>query len=84
VLDTWWASSEAIAQIPAHKGGVMTDNYLGAHLSQRPDVYLAAPRLLNASLPKLDYVLLNLRHTFPGDRDRIEKVWKRMQNQPNF
>lgn len=83
-LDTWQANRQAIAQISAHEGNVMTDNYLGAHLSQRPGVYLAYPNVLNETLPTLDYVVLNLRHTFPGDRESVEKVWKRIQNQPNF
>lgn len=83
-LDTWRASREAIAQIPAHAGGVMTDNYYGAHLSQRPQISLAQPRLLKRNLPETDYVLLNLRHPFPSDRDRIETVMQRLEKHPDF
>ena len=83
-LDTWQATRQAIAQIPAHEGGVITDNYLGPHLSHRTDIYLARPRFLKDTLPKTDYVLLNLRHPFPGDRDRVETVMQRVQKHPAF
>lgn len=83
-LDTWKATRQAVAQVSPHQGGVMADNYLGAHLSQRTNIYLAYPRILNENLAQIDYVLLNLRHPFPVDRDRVQKVFQRMQKQPEF
>lgn len=83
-LDTWQATRQAIEQIPRHEGGVLTDNYLGAHLSQRSYINLAYPRILKQDLTQTDYVLLNVRHPFPGDEDRIDRVMEQMQNNPNF
>lgn len=83
-LDTWKASRTAIEQISPHQGGVITDHYLGPHLSQRPDIYLATPRVLNEKLAQIDYVLLNLRHPFPETGDRVKKVFRRMQRRKDF
>lgn len=83
-LDTWQATRQAIAQISPHQGGVITDNYLGSHLSQRSEIHLASPRALNEHLPQTDYVLLNLRHPFPVDRQSVEKVFQRMQKRRDF
>ena len=83
-IDTWQATRQAIAQIPPHQGGVIADNYLGAHLSQRPYINLPYPRILNKNLSQIDYVLLNLRHPFSVDRDEVQKVFQRMQKRRDF
>lgn len=83
-LDTWQATKQAIDQIPRHQGSVITDNYLGAHLSHRSHVYLARPRLVDQILPQTDYVLLNLRHPFSGSGDQVQKVLTRVQQSPDF
>lgn len=83
-LDTWGATRQAIEQISPHQGGVITNNYLGPHLSQRPQIALDYPRVLNQKLPQTNYVLLNLRHPFPGTGDRVKKVLQRMQKRRDF
>lgn len=83
-LDTWQASRQAIGQISPHQGGVITNNYFGPHLSQRPEIYLDYPRVLNQKLPQVDYVLLNLRHPFAGTGDRVQTLFQRMQKRRDF
>lgn len=83
-LDTWQASRQAIAQVSPHQGGVITNNYFGPHLSQRTEIYLDYPRVLNQKLPQINYVLLNLRHPFPGTGDRAQKIFQRMQKRRDF
>jgi uncharacterized membrane protein len=83
-IGSWRANGEAIAQIPPHQGGVITDNYLGAHLSERPIVHLVRPRTLAVDLPKADYVLLNLQHNWRRQRDNVQVVFERLKQHPEF
>jgi uncharacterized membrane protein len=82
-LDTWQASRTAIAQIQT-QGGVLTDNYLGPHVSHRPIVYMPRIKQLNEYLKNCDYVLLNLRHPWQGQEKRIAQVMQRLKQQPEF
>lgn len=70
VRNSWHANREAIALIPRHEGGVITDNYLGPHLSQRQFITLRRPRTFNEDIQRADYVLLNLDHAKDKQRSR--------------
>lgn len=82
-LDTWQASREAIALIQT-KGGVLTDNYLGPHLTHRPTVLLNRFARLKEHLPQVDYVLLNVRHPWDENSDPVERTLRRMDKQKEF
>ncbi|NJO39468.1 MAG: DUF2079 domain-containing protein [Cyanobacteria bacterium RU_5_0] len=82
-VDTWRESRQAIALIQT-QGGVITDNFHAAQVSHRPFVYLPYLSSFKKNLANSDYVLLNLRHTFPEDRDRVKAIMKRIRNHPDF
>ncbi|MBW4466536.1 MAG: DUF2079 domain-containing protein [Pegethrix bostrychoides GSE-TBD4-15B] len=84
VRDSWQATREAIALIPPHDGGVITNNYLGAHLSQRPFVTLVRTRTFNQDLAQSDYLLFNLDHIAVQSQEKTAKVLQRIQKQPEF
>lgn len=84
-LDTWQASREALALIPRHEGGVITDNWHGAHLSQRSHIsLLRGNRTFKEDLPKADYVLINLRHPWKGDDEMVQRMFARFQRHPDL
>lgn len=79
-LDTWQASREAIALIPPHEGGVITDNWHGAHLSQRESiVLLRGTRTFKEDLPKADYVLINVAHPWDDNYDFTNRMFERLK-----
>ncbi len=84
VKPVWQANREAIALIPRHQGGVITDNYLGAHLSQRPFVTLIRTRSFKQDIQHADYVLLNLKHVWASNTEKSTKILERTQKQPEF
>lgn len=84
-LDTWQASQEAMALIPRHEGGVVTDNWHGAHLSQRQHVFLLrGNRTFKEDLPLVDYVLINTRHPWDEDQEFTDRMLERMKRQSEF
>ncbi|WP_228058877.1 DUF2079 domain-containing protein [Nostoc sp. LEGE 06077] len=62
-LDTWQATTEAIAQIQPNKS-VLTTDEIAPHLTHRKLIKLIATPATQINLNIFDYVLLNLRH--PG------------------
>lgn len=82
VRNSWHANREAIALIPRHQGGVITDNYLGPHLSQRQFITLRRPGTLDRDLLRTDYVLLNLDHV--QNKKRSVEVMDLMRQRPDF
>ena len=83
-LDTWAASREAIAQIEPHQGGVITDNFLGAHLSQRPFIQLLRPAKFEADVQQADYVLLNLNNPWQDNVKPVKQVLAKVEQNPAF
>ncbi|MBF2073743.1 MAG: DUF2079 domain-containing protein [Synechococcales cyanobacterium C42_A2020_086] len=83
-IDTWSATRTAIAQIPRHEGAVLTDNFIGSHLSQRQRIQLSCPDPTQAKINDSDYVLLNLRHPWNDEIDCTRLVWKQVQAHPRF
>ncbi|WP_199307156.1 DUF2079 domain-containing protein [Alkalinema sp. FACHB-956] len=58
-FETWQARREAIAQIPAHQGTVLTTHELIPHLTHRPGIYQITPNQPPQSFAAMDYVLIN-------------------------
>ena len=83
-LDTWTASWEAIAQIEPHQGGVITDNFLGAHLSQRPFIQLLRPAKFEADVQQANYVLLNLNNPWQDNVKPVKQVLSKVEQNPAF
>lgn len=84
-LDTWQASQEAMALIPQHEGGVITDNWHAAHLSQRQTIYLfRGNRTFKEDLPKVDYVLINVRHPWDEDFEFTNRMFERLKKRPEL
>jgi uncharacterized membrane protein len=83
-LDTWQASREAIALIPRHEGYVITDNWHGAHLSQRPEITLLRVRKFKEDVARADYVLINLRHPWDDNYDLTNRLFERLKSRPDL
>lgn len=84
-LDTWQASQEAMALIQKHEGGVITDNWHAAHLSERETIFLLrGNRTFKEDLPKVGYVLINVRHPWDEDYDQTNRMFERMKKQKDF
>ena len=62
-LDTWSATSQAIAQIDS-QGGVLTTSNIAPHLTHRQHLGLTERNLDLEELEKFEYILLDMRH--PG------------------
>lgn len=84
-LSTWQASQEAMALIPPHTGGVITDNWHGAHLSQRETIFLLrGNRTFKEDLPKADYVLINVTHPWDDNYDLTNRMFERLKRRPEL
>ncbi|MBD3885213.1 DUF2079 domain-containing protein [Phormidium tenue FACHB-886] len=83
-IDTWKANREAIALILKPEGVVITDNYLAPHLSHRPGIHLALPRIAKRDWDRADYLLLNLPHLPKNDRKRAEQVFEQAKRNNQF
>lgn len=84
VLDTWQATREAIAQVPA-TGNVLTTAWIAPHLTHRPTINLAIEGTEASDISHFNYVLLNVRH--PGWRsspDIQKRFVERLQKDPRF
>jgi uncharacterized membrane protein len=84
VLDTWQATREAIAQVPA-TGNVLTTAWIAPHLTHRPTINLAIEGTETSDIGHFNYVLLNVRH--PGWRsspDIQKRFVERLQKDPRF
>ncbi|WP_233746195.1 DUF2079 domain-containing protein [Leptodesmis sichuanensis] len=84
VLDTWQATREAIAQVPA-TGNVLTTAWIAPHLTHRPTINLAIEGTETSDISHFNYVLLNVRH--PGWRsspDIQKRFVERLQKDPRF
>lgn len=81
--ETGQANREAIAQIQT-QGGVITDDNLVAHVSQRPTVYAARPGSVARQLADCEYVLLNLGQPWRDRHERIQKVFQHVKRSPDF
>jgi uncharacterized membrane protein len=82
VRNSWHANREAIALIPRHEGGVITDNYLAPHLSQRQFITLRRPKTFDRDIQRTDYVLLNLDHV--TNKQRSVDFMDLVQQHPAF
>jgi uncharacterized membrane protein len=79
-LDTWRASQEALALIPRHEGGVITDNWHGAHLSHRDNIFLfRGNQTFKEDLPKASYVLINVKHPWDDDFEATNRMFERLK-----
>ncbi len=84
-LDTWQASQEAIALIPRHEGGVITDNWHGAQLSQREHIFLfRGNATFKEDLPKADYVLINVKHPWDDNQEFTDRMFDRLKRRPDL
>jgi uncharacterized membrane protein len=80
-LDTWQASQEALALIPQHEGGVITDNWHGAHLSHRENIFLfRGNQTFKEDLPKANYVLINVKHPWDDNFEATNRMFERLKN----
>lgn len=82
-LDTWSANRNAISQV-APEAAVLTDNFLGAHLTHRPVLKLLTQITTPADLREFDTVILNLRHPWPDTKNLGETLAQQMTQTPNF
>lgn len=69
-LDTWQATSKAIAQIST-QGSVLTVSQVAPHLTHRPLIKLANSGSELTDLTQFEYVLLNLRHPGFGSTPQV-------------
>ena len=72
-LDTWSATSQAIAQIDS-KGGVLTTTDIAPHLTHRQLLGLTDRDFDPEELEKFEYILLNLRHPGWGSSPEIAEA----------
>lgn len=83
-LDTWRATSEAIAQIQT-KDGVLTNTDIAPHLTHRPLVQLATIGSESNDLSEIKYVLLNFRHPgWASSRETVEILGQKLRQMPEF
>lgn len=82
-LDTWQASRIAITQVPPEHQ-VLTDNFLGAHLSQRPVLKLLSQVTPDSDLTEFDTIILNLRHPWPDTQELGEIISEKLTEWPGF
>lgn len=83
VMKTLPASQAAIAQVQT-KGGVLTDDYLAPHLSQRQTIHLFCGRTFDPSFKSYDYIVTNTRNLRKLRRDCVRQTIDQLKNHPEF
>ncbi|MGI0490838.1 DUF2079 domain-containing protein [Alkalinema pantanalense CENA528] len=74
-LETWQARREAIAQIPAHQGTVLTTHELIPHLTHRRGIYQITPNQLPQGFAAMDYVLINQHYPAFQKNPALANQW---------
>jgi uncharacterized membrane protein len=83
-LDTWQASTEAIAQIDS-KGNVLTTTDLAPHLTHREVVKIANLESKSSNLNQFKYILLNERHPGWSSSEEIASfLIEKLKRSPEF
>jgi uncharacterized membrane protein len=83
VMKTLPASRAAIAQVQT-KGGVLTDDYLAPHLSQRQTIHLFCGRTFDPSFKSYDYIVTNTRNLRKLRRNCVRQTIEQLKNHPEF
>jgi len=77
------ASQVAIAQVQT-KGGVLTDDYLAPHLSQRQTIHLFCGRTFDPSFKSYDYIVSNTQNLIRFRRKCVRQTIDQIKNDPEF